>query len=715
MRTSGKVLLLCAAVLSLFSCGKEIKYEPGRGYTAYLPDKTKVGLNQGMYMFWDEADKISVFQGLVNQRYRFTGQTGDVMGFFVKDDTSDPGQVFDRTFALYPYDEATIFDGTTFMFKFPSVQSYRPYSFDAAANLMLAVTESAQAADLKFSNLCGYLRFRLYGYDTVRKITLRGNNGEALAGDVRVSLSAESPLLTVGDGGSASIVLDCGDGIELNPKSAAATPFWFALPPIVFEKGFSIEIENADGETSTISTSKKFSVEPGRMTAMAPLEFNLSSSTFFTSFGVEYNGMIYPAYRIREDFEPSISICVPEDIDRHSLVAHFTETCKTVYVGGVEQQSGVTPNDFSLPLQYRLVASTGDEKTYTVYLQKNARSIACWGDSYSELPFEPGSTIVTNGWPYQLECNLGEGFTVYKGGHSGDRSNEIATRQGGFKLYTAGTFTMPAKAGETVRFYDNPETKYGIVMEDNDVSYGGPDKGFRPERWKASLPMINPVHINGVECILDHTQALGTSVTRTSDGESFEVPSGTEVETYGSRISKTVDVTIIYMGQNGGFDNDYDRLVRQHWAMINHTGSKEYIVFQWHHKVIDGYIPLYDYSFGIGANEFMPTLDRRVHALNMRKRVNDRAVELLLKTGAYATEADIPQKDWVAISKGDWPKSFFKNDNDSHPCEYGAKAIAIVVEDFLKEMGYLYGEQPYEVNRMNPVILDGGDLDLGWK
>ena len=57
---------------------------------------------------------------------------------------------------------------------------------------------------------------------------------------------------------------------------------------------------------------------------------------------------------------------VPAGTDCSCLVAVFVTTGSRVTVGGVEQQSGVTPNDFTSPVAYLVEAADGSSVTYTV-------------------------------------------------------------------------------------------------------------------------------------------------------------------------------------------------------------------------------------------------------------------------------------------------------------------------------------------------------------
>lgn len=64
--------------------------------------------------------------------------------------------------------------------------------------------------------------------------------------------------------------------------------------------------------------------------------------------------------------EKSITLSLSKYDDLSSLIATFKHNGKTVSVNGVEQQSGVTPNDYSQPLTYVVEAEDGSKESYTV-------------------------------------------------------------------------------------------------------------------------------------------------------------------------------------------------------------------------------------------------------------------------------------------------------------------------------------------------------------
>lgn len=87
------------------------------------------------------------------------------------------------------------------------------------------------------------------------------------------------------------------------------------------------------------------------------------------SFGfyVEDNpGIIFQDYLVETVAGTAINFSMPEEVDKSSLIARFTTTeDDKVEVNGVVQQSGVTANDFTVPVDYIVSEGTANVK-YTV-------------------------------------------------------------------------------------------------------------------------------------------------------------------------------------------------------------------------------------------------------------------------------------------------------------------------------------------------------------
>ena len=73
-----------------------------------------------------------------------------------------------------------------------------------------------------------------------------------------------------------------------------------------------------------------------------------------------------PVQGVVDDGSHVVRLEVPSGTDCSSLVAVFVTTGSRVTVGGVQQQSGVTSNDFTTAVQYVVEAADGSEVAYSV-------------------------------------------------------------------------------------------------------------------------------------------------------------------------------------------------------------------------------------------------------------------------------------------------------------------------------------------------------------
>lgn len=79
-----------------------------------------------------------------------------------------------------------------------------------------------------------------------------------------------------------------------------------------------------------------------------------------------FQGLSPPAPGAIDEVAHTIAVTVPAGTDRSRLVATFVTSGVSVAVGGVLQTSGVTANDFTLPVTYVVSAADGTTQAYVV-------------------------------------------------------------------------------------------------------------------------------------------------------------------------------------------------------------------------------------------------------------------------------------------------------------------------------------------------------------
>ena len=285
--------LYLLSIIVLISCSKEqdaiinngVNYSP-KFYVEIDNTLTRTYVNDALKVCWNENDKLSVFTSTENQQYQFEGNTGDPKGTFSKVESysSSTGSLLsvDANYAFYPYhEENTISSDGTLSFDLPQNQVYTQNSFGINSNPMIAVTENKNDTYLSFKNICGYLRLSLYGDNiTAKSIRLEGNSNERISGKAHVSISyGQEPVITLANDASYTITLDCCDGVQIGESASDATEFWFVVPPVTFENGFTIIIEDINGNKYIKSTEKEIKIKRNAISNMAISKVDLPDVT----------------------------------------------------------------------------------------------------------------------------------------------------------------------------------------------------------------------------------------------------------------------------------------------------------------------------------------------------------------------------------------------------------------------------------------------------
>ena len=279
-----RLAFLAAVFAALFVSCTDVYKDVEQNCLSILPDltasfdeDTRTYVEDSKYLRWHADDRLSVFYGnTANSQYRFNGQTGDNAGSFshIASGELTTGNAIDRIYALYPYDSsATITDQGVISYNLPAVQSYATDSFGRGANSMVAVTGGTEDTFLAFKNLCGYLKVKLYGDIVVKKVELKGNAGEKIAGAATITASyGVEPLVTMSDDATQTITLDCGQGVEIGSSQSTATTFWLVVPPTVFADGITLYITDSEGVVYGKSTQKRVTINRNAIQPMVAVE-----------------------------------------------------------------------------------------------------------------------------------------------------------------------------------------------------------------------------------------------------------------------------------------------------------------------------------------------------------------------------------------------------------------------------------------------------------
>ena len=244
---------------------------------------TKTYLDSGHKLLWTADDRLSIFINTYNQQYKFMGETGDNNGDFEAVLVSGLHRVnyLSTKYAVYPYKSDTeVTNDGTITCTLPAVQAYAEKSFGLGANTMVAVTSSSDDFFLPFKNLCGYLVVKLYGEGTVRSITLKGNDGEKIAGKATVVAKyGEDPQTTVSETATDCITVDCGeDGVVHGATADAATDFWLCIPPVTLRQGFTVTMTDVNGKIFEKRVSSSKTISRNIINTLSALKISFASA-----------------------------------------------------------------------------------------------------------------------------------------------------------------------------------------------------------------------------------------------------------------------------------------------------------------------------------------------------------------------------------------------------------------------------------------------------
>ena len=267
-----KSLIYIAALTLLAACNKVESPVPSQDtdiITAHLEQETatKTYMDAQNNIRWSEGDQIVGFMksSLGLQYQILPSSVGKTSASF--ENISDfngninAGSEWDHNIVYYPY-SWTVYaakSGSNYTLNviLPSKQTYAAESFGNGSMAMVAVSEDN---DITFRNVLGGMKLQLRGTQKVKSISLQGKNNEKLSGAAVVTAYADetNPSITMASGASESVTLNCGSGVQLSESKS--TEFIISLPPVLFSKGFTVTVTDADGKTYTVGTSKANSV-----------------------------------------------------------------------------------------------------------------------------------------------------------------------------------------------------------------------------------------------------------------------------------------------------------------------------------------------------------------------------------------------------------------------------------------------------------------------
>lgn len=293
-----KLLLYLCAVLALVACAESGVEEqlsivgdaPSEIVVGFEGDDTRIQLNEAQKTVWTKGDFVSVFyRSNANEKWQFQGDTGDRIGRIKRVSVADATKELSKVVVVYPYNDGYYINPESCNVEatMPAVQHYLEDSYGVDGNIMVSSDEFNQVS---LKSVCGWLKLQLTGSgDVIKSIRVRGNDGEQVAGLLYINSSTAvatlaSDMGSCDDGESGgvggglifddtileTVTLDCGDGVALTDEVVS---LYIALPPQVFSKGITVEIEDANGYVMEKVTEKEIAIERNHIQPMSAFAF----------------------------------------------------------------------------------------------------------------------------------------------------------------------------------------------------------------------------------------------------------------------------------------------------------------------------------------------------------------------------------------------------------------------------------------------------------
>ena len=273
-------MFAAVAAFAAASCAQELDNQAPAGETVTFEAsvdgaETKAVLD-GKVSKWEKGDKITIHNGTKGYEFATTDEGVKANFSYTGDDFSG-----DKFIAVYPAGNYTAdVEAKTVKANIPTYQPSRDNSFSVGSVPSVAYTENQSLA---FKNAAALLKFTVKGTN-VKGLVFFGNNGEAVSGDVMVSLNedntvksvvAQETTITENEQTETKLITWAKVWAQTdNWCFKEGTTYYLAVAPQNFSKGFGVELE-IDGEglkkVKTLETA--YEIKPNTILNLGELEY----------------------------------------------------------------------------------------------------------------------------------------------------------------------------------------------------------------------------------------------------------------------------------------------------------------------------------------------------------------------------------------------------------------------------------------------------------
>ncbi len=260
----------------------------------FVPDTKTIREPDGS-VEWCPMDEISVFYGDgKNGGSRFTSQNteqaavaefkGRLEGIHAGSEDFTDGKYL---YGVYPYSTSTSFSNGVTTISLPSHQTAAEGTF---ANGLFPTIARAQGVNLAFYNICGGVKFTVF-HDDITSVTLKGNNGERLAGTANVIFDeAGKPAVLEDEAGGneeVTVYAPAGGTFEVGKN------YFIVAYPASLSSGYTITFRTSDMREGTYVSEVAQEIQRSMFGELTAVDESIESWTDITSNGGGNNSGIY--------------------------------------------------------------------------------------------------------------------------------------------------------------------------------------------------------------------------------------------------------------------------------------------------------------------------------------------------------------------------------------------------------------------------------------